>query len=108
MAGRGGHVDSYHGSRDKKVHRVTITASSQSLEDLIGSALDTHVEEVELVNASGSSVFFQVDGTAATVNDAPILSGNTYVFVGHKVWLDNVRIIAAGNVGVQLIERIVR
>ena len=108
MGRRGGDVTYFHGARDINVHRVTVTTASQSFEDLIGSALNADAEQVEIVNNGGAGIYYQCSGADATANDLLIANGGNYECVGVKDRLDNVRLIAGGNVVVHLIERVVR
>ena len=111
MGIRGGDVQSYTGARDRLVHRVTVTTVSQSLPALItaaGGTLSANVEEIEIVNNGGATVYYQCGGVAATATDAAIANGGNYTSVGNATNQAAASLIAAGNVFVHLIERIVR
>ena len=91
---------------DYKVHKVTVTNASQSFADLIGTALQDDVAEVEIVNYGGGSVYYQSNGDVATTNDLPIANNGTYTANGTKAKLDQVELIAGGSIVVHLIERV--
>jgi len=90
---------------DYKVHRVTVTTASQSLADLIGSALQDGVGEVEIVNYGGGTVYYQSTGNAAASTDLAILNNGSYTAKGPKDELDRIEMIAGSSIVVHLIER---
>ena len=106
--GKGGHVETFAGAVDSYVDAVGVTVASQTFEQLHTAALPDNVDEVEIVNQGGATVYYQCDDTAATNDDLPILTNSSYTCKGNKQRLDQVQLIAGGNVTVHLIVRIER
>ncbi len=114
MARQGAAVTAYMGPIDNIVYPVQVLAASQSLEQLISTAMGVattlaeDVEQVEIVNQSGASVYYQCDGTDALVTEMEIPNNSTYTAVGNRVTLVDVRLIAVAPLNIQLVERVAR
>ena len=90
--------------RDAKAAKVTVTSTSSSLATLLGEALITNTSAVTLMNVSGNDVYYQCDGNAADTSSALLPDGTTHTAYGNKTILDAIRLYAASNSSVSVIQ----
>jgi len=91
-------VQPIDGLWDKVGKKVTITNSSQTIEQLLGFPIPDDAGGITLSNPKVQTVFYQADGSDADDTAFPLASTSRTV-PGDKAQLDNIRLISgAGNI----------
>lgn len=86
--------------------RKTCTASSQTLATILGSALDSDVTCVVVINRGATEIHPNPTGTATTSNGG-LAQNESFAFFGDKARIDQAQLISAsGSVSVDILEYI--
>jgi len=87
-------------------YQQNITTTAQTFEELFGEALQDNVGMVEVLNNSGTSIYFG-NGTTSTVTTSKgseLPTARTYAFYGRKDELDEIKLIAGSSLSVSFIQ----